>query len=389
MSEPKYRIGIMTMDVEGRDPEAFDKLTRRGAETFEDMLHEETNLGVETFAFDGPPLNAEAGGYQPLDFIQVGIAERAERQFSFLIIVTDVDLSSELMTYTLAMPSPLTNIAIVSTKRLDPGYWGQEPDSALASERLSTLMLHVLGALLNLSTVADPDNIMSPIAGVESLDRKTAFTADQRAAMRRALPREAFDRTSGLNRAAFAAKVVFGRLPAIGRAVVRANPLRLVGKLPTMLATALSVIVVLVFAAETWDYAGEVSPLKISIFALFSFLTAVFVLYRAFAFNAVLSRDGKLLESTVITAAATAVTLLSSVLLLFALLALLMWGVAEAAFPDVLKTTWSSVDPVTTLGDHVKLSVFLASIGVLAGSLGGAADSKNIIRNVLFAHREL
>ena len=80
---------------------------------------------------------------------------------------------------------------------------------------------------------------------------------------------------------------------------------------------------------------------------------------------------------------------MSSVLLLFALLALLMWGVAEAAFPDVLKTTWSSVDPVTTLGDHVKLSVFLASIGVLAGSLGGAADSKNIIRNVLFAHREL
>jgi len=383
-----YRIGIMLVDIDAQDKAAFDRLARRGVRHFQEELKDETNLSVETFAFSGPHIDSSNGGYSPLDFIQLGIAERAERNFSFLLIVTNVDLSSTRMTYTLAMPSQITNVAIVSTQRLNPSYWGYDEDSGIAAERIGKLLLHSQARLLNLPHVADPTNFVSKIAGVDSLDAKTSFNSAQRQRMRDQLPIESLDAVTGKKKTAFAFKTLLTRAPAILRAVAAANPIKLVTKLPTMLATALSVIIVLIFAAETWDYAGEVSPLKISIFALFSFCVSVYVLYRAFAFDAILSRDGKLMESTVVTAAATALSLFCAVAVLFVFLGGVMWAVAETAFPETLKETWSSMDPVTSLGDHIKLSVFLASIGILAGSLGGAADSRNIIRNVLFVTDE-
>ena len=387
-SPKRYRVGIMTVDVTEADPEAFKALTQEAIRKFEQELEDEAELSVETFAFEGPHIEPEGGAYAPLDFIQIGISERAERGFSFLIIMTEVDLSSSKMTYTLALPSQLTNVAIVSTRRLDPGFWGLAPSRSKAAERLCTLMLHSLGVLLNLPPSDQPANLMSPISGIETLDNKERFTEAQRQAMRAALPNESLDKATSGNRTAFALSTIATRFPAILRAVGKANPFALVAKLPTMFGTALSVIVVLIFAAETWDYAGEVDPWKISIFALVAFLSAVYVLYRAFAFDAIVSRDGKLMESTVVTTAATALSLLCAVILMFLLLGGLMWLAAETIFPDTLKKTWSTVEPVTTLGDHLKLATFLAAIGVLAGSLGGAADSRNIVRSVLFARDE-
>ena len=387
--DKQYRIGIMLVDINSDDPAAFDRLARQGVAHFQKELETQTNLLLETFAFAGPPINPSGESYSPLDFIQLGISERAERNFSFLLIITDVDLSSTRMTYTLAMPSQITNVAIVSTQRLNPSYWGHDDAPDTASERLGKLMAHSFGRLLNLDYAKEPTNFMSRIAGVDSLDTKARFSDDQRARMRRQLPLESLDAVTGDRKTAFALKTVMRRFPAILRAVGKANPIKLVTKLPTMLATALSVIIVLIFAAETWDYAGAVSPYKITIFALFSFLVSVYVLYRAFSFDAILSRDGKLMESTVVTTVATALSLFAAVVVLFVLLGGLMFLVAETAFPDSLKVTWSSLEPVTSLADHFKLSVFLASIGVLAGSLGGAADSRNIVRNVLFVNDEV
>ena len=44
--------------------------------------------------------------------------------------------------------------------------------------------------------------------------------------------------------------------------------------------------------------------------------------------------------------------------------------------------------PATSTMDHLKLSAFLAAMGVLAGSLGGRSDSRDLVRNVLFLTEE-
>ena len=65
---------------------------------------------------------------------------------------------------------------------------------------------------------------------------------------------------------------------AIAQAIVRANPFRLLTMMPTMLAAAMSVIVVLLFSAETWDVASAVSVPQIATFSLMCLASAAFVL---------------------------------------------------------------------------------------------------------------
>ncbi|MDX1420797.1 MAG: hypothetical protein R3181_12575 [Rubricoccaceae bacterium] len=387
-ADAPYTVGVMTMEVEGKDSEAFRALVDHAVARFEDALADERELRTETFAFEGPHLTPGAGAYAPLDFLEIGLAEKLERKVHFLLIVTEVDLSSSSLAYTLALPSQLTNVGILSTKRLDPGFWGDDPDHERATARLTALLLHTFGHLLNLHHAEDPANVMYPLESVEDLDRMTVLTEAQLATMRRMLPREAHERSTRTGRFGFVLKTLVTDAGAIGRAVARANPFRLLTKMPTMIAAALSVIIVLLFGAETWDVASAVSVPQVVLFSVASFAAASFVLYRAFAFDALLGRDRLLTESTVVTAAATALSLLLTLALLFVLFGALMYVGIITVFPERLMETWPTVDPATRTLDHVKLSLFLAAMGVLAGSLGGRSDSRDLVRSVLFLTEE-
>ena len=46
------------------------------------------------------------------------------------------------------------------------------------------------------------------------------------------------------------------------------------------------------------------------------------------------------------------------------------------------------MDPAVRTLDHIKLSLFVAAFGTLAGSLGGRADSRDLVRGVLFIDEE-
>jgi hypothetical protein len=91
---------------------------------------------------------------------------------------------------------------------------------------------------------------------------------------------------------------------------------------------------------------------------------------------------------TVVTSADTVLCLLLTILLLFSGFALLVFGGIVTIFPPKLMETWPTVDPAVRTLDHVKLSLFLAAPGVLAGSLGGRADSQALVRGVLFINEE-
>ena len=387
----EYAVGIMTMDVEGKSAEAFEAVVRGGVRVFERAL-ERLGLRTELFAFDGPHLTPAAGAYAPLDFLEIAIAEKLERKLPFLLVVTEVDLSSSSLAYTLALPSQLTNVGVVSTKRLDPGFWGGQPDAERASARLGALLLHTFGHLLNLRHSEDHTNLMHPVESVEDLDAMAAFTDAQQDRLRRMLPRESHDTTARgrgpLARWAFTLQTIVADAGSIARAVARANPLRLVTRMPTMIAAGLSVIIVLLFGAETWDVAEATTLGQAVLFSIVSLAAAAFVLYRAFAFDALLGRDGRLAESTVVTATATLVSLALALVALFALFGGLMYLGVVTVFPERLMAAWSTGDPATSTLDHLKLSLFLAAMGVLAGSLGGRSDSRDLVRGVLFLTEE-
>lgn len=382
-SQP-FIVGVMKMEVEGRDSKQFNKVVAQAVVELEAALAHESRLSTRSLAFSGPHLTPGAGNYAPLDFLEIGLAEKLERNLPFLIIVTEVDLSSSSLAYTLALPSPLTNIAIISTRRLDPAFWGGTPDPKQTAKRLATLMLHSFGHLVALKHEPDTANVMYPLEGVEDLDRMEQLTSAQQRRIAHVLPHEANERSTRDGKFVFVCQILFHDAGAIARAVVRANPFRLLARMPTMLAAALSVIIVLLFSAETWDVAHAVSVSQIILFSIVSLAAAVFVLYRAFAFDTLLSRDRRITESSVVTIAATFLSLLLTLLIMFILFGGLMYMAILTVFPQQLMESWPGAGEATTALDHLKLSLFLAAMGVLAGSLGGRSDSRDLVRGVLF-----
>lgn len=389
ISLQEYRVGVMIMDVEGKNSDRFRHWVSQAADTFKNIIANTLGVEVELLAFEGPHLMPSAGAYAPLDFLQIGMSEKLERGIHFLLIVTEVDLSTTTFSYTLALPSQLTNVGIISTKRLNPTFWGEEKNDLLVVRRLTTLLLHTFGHLLNLSRTENPQNVMYDFADVEALAAMVHITEKQRQRMRQTLPLEAHERKSRKGHCSFILHTLVRDWRSIARAVIRANPFHLVTRLPTMITAALSVIIVVFFSAEIWDVASAVELYQLALFSGVAVVAATVVLYRAFAFSSILSRGRVLAESTVVTSMAIVLCLLLTMLLLFAIFVGLTYLGAIAIFPRQLMETWPTVDPAVRVLDHVKLSLFVAALGVLAGSLGGRADSKDLVRAVLFVGKEM
>jgi len=384
----KYVVGVMTMEVEGKDTDRFHHHVAQAVEALKESLTSALGVRVVLLTFEGPHLMPTAGAYAPLDFLQIGMTEKLERNIHFLLIVTEVDLTATTLSYTLALPSQLTNVGVVSTRRLNPDFWGDRPDSALTVRRLSTLLLHTFGHLLNLSHARDPQNVMYNFAGVDDLTAMAHLTHAQRKQMRQMLPREAHERTSRDKRWRFILRTLLRDWRSIARAVARANPFRLITRLPTMITAALSVIIIVFFSSEIWDVGSTVELYQLALFSAVAVLTATAVLYRTFAFGGVLGRGRVLAESTIVTSAATGLSLSLTMLLLFLVFMGLTYLGSITIFPRKLMETWPTVDPAVRTLDHVKVSLFVAALGVLAGSLGGRADSKDLVRAVLFVDEE-
>ena len=395
MNERTITLGIMQLRIAGHKDNAMpavDDLIAAAEIRFTEAVSENLPIEVHTFSVTGSSLSPHDNGYQALDFIQIGINEKTERKLAFLLIITDVEIAAASMSYLIALPSQLTNVAVISTRRLithDQNLHLQEKHRA---QWLTAMMLHCFGRLLNLRYVDEPTNYLAQVQRAEDLDNMQHFSSDQYQQMRKNLPKEANDRYSKSNKKSnklsFIIRNTLSNVPRILRGAIRANPLRIATKMPTMIATALSVIIVLIFSGETWDFAASVSYKQLAVFMMASFLAANFVLYRAFSFRLISTRQGQTSESSVVTAAATYLALVLTLVCLFIMFGVLMYGVVVFVFPDTLMSTWTSDKDGATFGAHIRLVAFLASVGVLSGSLGGSVDSRSVVRNVLFAADE-
>jgi len=378
----------MKTPVEEKLRADFAQTVDAAAEILSQALADELNVEVSVFEFVGPHMVPAAATYSPFDFLRLGLAEKLERQIPFLLVISEALLSATKVSYAFAFPSRVMNIAILSTGRLSPEFWGEDASPEQASRRLAGLMLHTVGHLLNLKHQPDPANAMYDFTSVEDLEHMEEITPSQREHIRRTIPVEARDAVQENSRIAFILRHIVEDWPAILQAVIRANPFQLLTQLPTMMTAALSVMIVLFFTAEIWDVASTVELSQLIVFSLIAVTAATAVLYRAFAFGAVLTRRKRLAESIVVTTAATVLSLLSTMVLLYGIFLGGSYLGTVIIFPRRLMSTWPTVDPAVRIIDHIKLSMFLASVGLLAGSLGGRADSSQLVRYVLFLDEE-
>ncbi len=386
--QQEYSIGVMKIVV-AEQADDFHLIVDEAVAGLELLLNEQRlRLSMHLHEFTGPHLVPAEGAYSPFDFLQLGLIAKVQRSFHFLLIVTEVDLSAAIHSYVVALPSQLTNIGIISTKRLSPEFWGQSGNRTVTVERLQALMLHTLGHLLNVPHEPSPDNVMHDFHDVEELAAMRELLPAQVALMRQNLPLEAREEIASDHPWRFTFRQIANNWPSIWRSVRRANPIRLLMRLPTMVTAGFSLLIVLFFTAEIWDVANSLQVAPLVLFSLISIVAATAALYRVFALRTGATRTSEVYESAVVASTATLLSLLLTMALLY--LAFFTLGTVGAAtfFPAELKATWPSVDPAIHLIDHVKLGMFLGAMGVLGGSLGGSAESKPLIRHVLFLDEE-
>ncbi|MDX1664745.1 MAG: hypothetical protein R3272_13215 [Candidatus Promineifilaceae bacterium] len=386
--QQEFIIGVMKTSVEDADSNSFDSLVEVAVDQFQAALDDSLNLRVEVFEFPGPHLSPAEGAYEPLDFLQLGLAEKLERNINFLLVITEVDLAASTRSYVLALPSRLANVGIISTKRLSPEFWGRPKDLELTTRRLRNLLLHTLGHILNLGHSDDPHNVMYDFGVVDRLEEMDGVTAEQVEQMRRNLPVEAHEAVSRSGGWGFVMRQIAENWRSIGRTLLRANPFRLMLQLPRMLTAVLSVLIVLFFTAEIWDVGSSLTGAQMLLISLVGIFGSTAALYRAFHLSIEQGRSNTVTASTIVITTATLLTLFLTILLIYLLTFAVSLVSALTLFPEQLKETWPTVDPAIRLSEQIRLSMFLAGIGVLAGSLGGSADAEPLVRRVLFIDEE-
>lgn len=381
----EYLIGVMITPVENPD-ETFQAEIHEAVKLVGQRLAERVpNLRLKVFEFVGPHLLPARGGYSPLELLQLGVIEKVERKPNFLLVVTEVDISSQLTTYIVALPSRLTNVGLISTKRLSPQFWGEPDDTAgLMSERLAGLMLQTLGYLLNLRPHNDPANIMYRFEKLDELAKMRVLTDAQVRQMGRSLPAEARDRTAKPPAWGFMLRWLTANSGSIWRTARRSNPLRLAGQMTTMIATAFSLMIVIFFSPEMWDVGSTVELWQFVVFAMVATATATLVVYRAYPLRKVATHAHRVSESLVVTNTATLLTLFLTILVLYIAFWLVVYFGIVGFFPHRLMETWPTVDAATRPLDHIKISTFIAGMGVLVGSLGGRVDNRKVMQRILF-----
>lgn len=345
-------------------------------------------IDVHVFDFDGPPLASAGAAFEPLDYLEIGLAEKIEREINFLLIVTEGEMAASKLSYALAYPSRLTNVGLISVRRLSPDFWGRESDESVAGKRLGVLMVHTFGHVLNLGHEFDSSNVMHDFHSVEDLDLMSEFSPDQRTAVAGSIVEEAHDETARGVSIGFWLQNITSNLSSIGRTLKRANPLRLLAKLPTLLTTALSVVVILFFSPEVWEVAEAVAVYQIVLFILLAVAVATTVMFKNFGFGTMLDRQRLVSESTVVTQTTSFLAVLFTVLAVWLLFLGLTYAAAVTIFPEALVARWAPLSSAGDSGPQLNLSMFLASMAVLTGSLGGKADSKRLVRTVLFLDEE-
>lgn len=88
------------------------------------------------------------------------------------ILITSVDLYIPIFTYVFGLAKLNGSIAIVSSYRLRPEFYGLPPDDHLLKRRLIKEVIHELGHLLNLRHCSDFRCVMTSSNTADDLDIK-------------------------------------------------------------------------------------------------------------------------------------------------------------------------------------------------------------------------
>jgi len=395
---PEIDIGVI---LAGRLPER----QRRIATAATTLLQRELAVRFRHFRFNVPTLRqrdiAESGREESSRLLRQAADVRTLQRWDYAVLVTGDELIARRRSYAFAALSRPLDAAIVSTARviplIDAGAQPDEgPSESILVDRLATLMLHAIAHLGGLGESGERNGLLFHPESAADLDDMQDFDAAELAALDAAFVGIADTRLEESAvapgpRWRFTLRAAWINREQIRDAVVAARPWEFPQRLSRLTAAAVSILAVLILTAEVWDLGLSLSwSRNIVMAALVLIATTAFVVARQ---QLLMRRFRERREQLVVTRVSAVLIVLCGLLVTWFGIFCLALLAGATLFGGELVAEWAASTGVQAeavgAGVFLKMAMFLASIGLLIGSLGASFEDQQHFQHVIFVDEEL
>ncbi|MEP0548730.1 MAG: DUF2391 domain-containing protein [Rhodothermales bacterium] len=335
---------------------------------------------------------------EPVDLLDLGVAEREVRSWDFALVVTGAELESYYKPFALATPSKATAVACLSTARLDLGASDDDDEddaraqTALLAGRLFALAMHVFGDLCGIPHADEPESFMWIPSATADLDDMRAYTDDDHEALQEELADVADVRLeettthSRIGPALFYLRTVLINGRDVLGSLRQIRPWLFPLQFSKLTLAAASTLVVLLITEEAWTIGTSQSPAWIATFATVALgLTSLYIVKRQ---HLLIRRErGRLTEQVAVANVTVSLAIVLGMATMFVVLFGLTLGFSMLLFPDPLVERWTGRP--ATLELYATLAGFSATLGLLIGALGASFEDEAYFRHVTYVDEEV
>lgn len=331
---------------------------------------------------------------EPVHLLDYGVSERDAKSWDFAFVITGADLVSHFRHYALAASSRSLDVTVISTSRIDPYGSGvpEEERRERLARRIYVLALHLFGHLNGLGHADSPEDLMHDLGCVPDLDRMRTYSPDEVQALEAALRQVADvrieERGDGLGPVLFYLHAARVGWRGIVNAVRHAQPWTLPFRLSRLTTGACSALLILLMTAEAWDLGMSQDPRVIAALSLLALVTTTAYIVKR---QRLLVRRGVggLREQTAISNISVTLSILLGLLTTYAGLFLVVLALSLALYPEELVTDWAaSREGEVALRHYLVLAGFIASLGIVIGSLGASFEEQQYFRHIAYVDEE-
>lgn len=390
--DPEMDVGLLVMASPTADNARLERLGAAIATPVREEMEAASGLRWNFHTAAWRQLESD-DGKRPADFLDEASMSMAEGPYDMIIVITDVMLVAHERQVQAGVASPTARIAVISTRQLvvtPRGEPARELDAPQVVVNGAALLLHLVGRIAGLERDRE-----SPVMrrfefrdNRRSLPRFNAAERETLAAISDGLPERE------LRGEATLASLVFHVLMALRHPAQTLKPLwrnkapLLPLSLPGLATAAVAPSFLLVFTAEIWDVGLGMSNVVATAYAIFSILGATLFLLRVQSLFLPRKKRNVLTEHLAVANTTIFLSVLLACIGLFLMVAALMLVIEMWVFPADLMQTWPTLDqPTVAFADKLRLSAFIATIGVSTGALAGGLENRAMMRHLALFER--
>ncbi|HRW05502.1 MAG TPA: hypothetical protein P5121_10425 [Caldilineaceae bacterium] len=317
------------------------------------------------------------GLLKPLPLLEMGVHEKLSRGWDFALVLVPNDLAPRARTFTIGVPSSALEVAVLSSARLGA--------SASLADSIAALALHLLGHVWGLE-----HEDQSPMCPPESCDilRLHPFSQEQQRNVAHRLAEVADARVEEedpeISRLRFYWRSLWADPTSVAVDILGYAPWRMPFRMGRLTAAAMVSIVFLLLGAEAWEVGVNTTVPQLVIGAFLTISMATAFLFWGQNLGEI-SRNIGWREQLIRTRIVVFATLLIGLTALWVVLWVLSFF-AALYVPAQVTANW--LGSGLGVGALARYAAFMATLGVLAGAIGGNLEEEDAVKAELFFDEE-